>query len=134
MAIVDYSLALDLLFYFFFNFLCIFIAGGANYSTPVDLGLARGTIPDSDITASSVLNSDSHPYYARLGNHKAWIPYDNHPWIQVNLQKVTNITAIATQGFQSDRIPSSYVTWYYLSYGDDGNAWVNYTIQGVKVK
>ena len=82
------------------------------------------------------MNSDSHAYYARLGNKKAWIPHghDNHPWIQVNLQKVINITAIATQGFQSDRISSSYVTRYYLSYDDAGNTRVNYTIQGVKVK
>ena len=82
-----------------------------------------------------MLNSDSYAYNARLGNQKAWIPHqsDNHPWIKVNLQKVTNITGIATQGFQSDRIPSSFVKQYYLSYGNDGNTWVNYTFQGVKV-
>ena len=96
-----------------------------------DLGMRRGTIPDSAITASSAQNSDSNAYYARLNNTKAWVPDPNSKsaWIQVNLQYMRNITGIATQGFQG-----SYVKQYYVSYGDDGTNWRNYTEQGtVKV-
>ena len=90
--------------------------------------MTRGTIPDSDITASTVYNSDSYPQFARLGNNRAWTadPTDKHPWIQVNLQKGMNITAIAVQGLKG----SGYITWFHLSYGDDGNTWMNYTVQG----
>ena len=89
--------------------------------------MASGSIPDRDITASSALNSDSSAFHARLGNTKAWIPRsdDKHPWIQVNLQYRRNMTAIATQGFNG-----SFVKSYYVSYGDDGINWMNYTVQG----
>ena len=89
--------------------------------------MAKGIIPDSDIAASSALNSDSSAFHARLGNSKSWIPKSNdkHPWIQVNLKYTRNITAIATQGFQT-----SFVKWYYVSYGSDGKNWKNYTVQG----
>ena len=91
--------------------------------------MARGTIPDNDITASSVTNSDSYAHYARLGDKKAWVPdtIDKHPWIQVNLPKGMNITAIAVQGLKGS---GRYITRFYLSYGDDGNTWMNYTVQG----
>ena len=108
------------------DFTPIFFVGCLN-STP-ELGMARGTIPDSDITASSMINSYSEPYFARLGNSKAWSAdrKDLNPWIQVNLQKAINITDIATQGFTG-----SYVRQYYLSYSVSGNQWTNYTTQGV---
>ena len=85
--------------------------------------MRSGDIQDSDITASSARNSDSYPFYARLDNAKAWHPdrNDTIPWIQVNLQQRRNITAIATQGFRG---------WYYVTYGDDGRNWMNYTVQG----
>ena len=89
--------------------------------------MAKGSIPDKDITASSELDSDLSASNARLGNPKAWIPSSNdqHPWIQVNLQYRRNLTAIVTQGFNG-----SFVKSYYVSYGDDGNNWMNYTVQG----
>ena len=97
-----------------------------------DIGMARCTIAVADITASSVLNSDSYPKYARLGNTKGWIAddKDKHPWMQVNLHTTTNITAIATQGVVYKN-KQYFIKSYYLSHGDDGNKWVNYTIQGM---
>ena len=91
------------------------------------VGMAKGSIPDKDITASSELDSDSSASNARLGNTKAWIPSSNdpHPWIQVNLQYRRNLTAIVTQGFNG-----SFVKSYYVSYGDDENNWMSYTVQG----
>ena len=98
--------------------------------TSLAVGMASGSIPNRDITASSALNSDSEPFQARLQDTKAWIPRsdDKHPWIQVNLQYSRNMTAIATQGFNG-----SFVKSYYVSYGDDGINWKNYTVQG-KIK
>ena len=92
--------------------------------------MAKRSIPDRDITASSALNSDSSAFRARLANTKAWIPSSNdkHPWIQVNLQYGRSMTAIVTQGFNG-----SFVKSYYVSYGDDGSNWMNYTVQG-KIK
>ena len=94
------------------------------------LGMAKGSIPDSDITASSALDSDSSAFHARVTNTKAWIPSSNdkHPWIQVNLQYRRNMSAIVTQGFNG-----SFVKSYYVSYGDVGSNWMNYTVQG-KIK
>jgi len=94
------------------------------------LGMAKGSILDRDITASSALDSDSSAFHARVGNTKAWIPSSNdkHPWIQVNLQYRRNMTAIVAQGFNG-----SFVKSYYVSYGEDGTNWMNYTDQG-KIK
>ncbi|XP_015763107.1 PREDICTED: Down syndrome cell adhesion molecule-like protein 1 isoform X6 [Acropora digitifera] len=96
------------------------------------LGMANGTITDSDITSSPVLNSDSYAKFARLGREKAWIPTktDEHPWIQVNLQRLINITGLATQGLVfRDKI--AFIRSYYLSHGDiNGTNWMNYTVQG----
>ncbi|XP_068703646.1 contactin-4-like isoform X2 [Montipora foliosa] len=88
--------------------------------------------PDADITASSALNSNSYPKFARLRNSKGWIADDNdkHPWMGVNLHTAINITAIATQGVVYEGYPY-FVESYYLSYGDDGQNWVNYTFQGM---
>ena len=88
--------------------------------------------PDVDITASSALNSNSYPKFARLRNSKGWIADDSdkHPWMAVNLHTAINITAIATQGVVYKGNPY-FVESYYLSYGDDGQNWVNYTIQGM---
>ena len=89
-------------------------------------------IPDSDITASSELNSSSVASNARIQNNNAWAAESNdkHPWIEVNLQKRMNITAIATQGFPG----LGYILSFYLSYGDDGNNWSNYSTNEGKVK
>jgi len=89
--------------------------------------MAKRSIHDRDITASSVLDSDSAAFHARVKNTKAWIPSSNdkHPWIQVNLQYGRIMTAIVTQGFNG-----SFVKSYYVSYGDDGSNWMNYTVQG----
>ncbi|KAK2551263.1 Coagulation factor VIII [Acropora cervicornis] len=96
------------------------------------LGMANGTITDSDITSSPVLNSDSYAKFARLGREKAWIPTntDEHPWIQVNLQRLINITGLATQGL-AFKDKNAFIRSYYLSHGDiKGTNWMNYTIQG----
>ena len=94
--------------------------------------MESGSIPDSDVTASSALNSDSYASNARLNNKAAWVAdwprRDEHPWLQVKLQRRRKIAVIATQGFKGSRV-SGFVRWYYVSYGDNGSYWRNYTVQ-----
>ena len=87
---------------------------------------------DTDITASSELDSNSSASNARLNNTKSWVAdtIDTQPWIQVNLGKIMNITAISTQGFPG----SGFVASFYFSYNTSEMEWLNYTIHGGLVK
>ena len=89
-------------------------------------------IRDTDITASSELNSNSSASNARLNNTKSWVAdkNDTQPWIQVNLGKIMNITAISTQGFPG----SGFVSSFYFSYNTSEMEWLNYTNHGGLVK
>lgn len=87
--------------------------------------MESGRIPDENLWASSAMNSDSYPSYARLNNNKAWVADDEEPWLQVKLNQKRYITAIATQGFRG-----SFVRLYYLSYGMNTKNWTVYTVQG----
>ena len=93
--------------------------------------MTNGKIRDTDISASSELNSNSSASNARLNNTKSWVAdkNDTQPWIQVNLGKIMNITAISTQGFPG----SGFVSSFYFSYTNEME-WLNYTIHGGLVK
>ena len=86
-------------------------------------------IRDTDITASSELDSNSSASNARLNNTKSWVA-DTQPWIQVNLGKIMNITEISTQGFPG----SGFVSSFYFSHDTSEMEWLNYTIHGGLVK
>ncbi|KAM7435431.1 hypothetical protein ABFA07_014659 [Porites harrisoni] len=96
------------------------------------LGMTNRKIHDTDITASSELNSNSSASNARLNNTKSWVAdrNDTQPWIQVNLGKIMNITAISTQGFPG----SGFVSSFYFSYNTSEMEWLNYTNHGGLVK
>ena len=89
-------------------------------------------IRDADITASSELDLNSSASNARLNNTKSWVAdkNDTQPWIQVNLGKIMNITAISIQGFPG----SGFVSSFYFSYHTSEIEWLNYTIHGGLVK
>ncbi|XP_028514230.1 venom prothrombin activator pseutarin-C non-catalytic subunit [Exaiptasia diaphana] len=85
-------------------------------------------IHDSKITASSHFDSRYLPSFARLNEIRGlggWAAKSNTigQWIQVDLSKVTIITAIATQGGQSD---SCWVKTYSVQYSDDGTSFKDY--------
>ena len=87
------------------------------------LGMQDDSIPDSALSASS-----SWPYYkaadARLKRSGAWIAdYKAGMWLQVALNSVTNITAIATQGSSAD---DCWTNLYRLRGSLDGNVWQPY--------
>ena len=85
------------------------------------LGLGDGSLPDHALSASSAHKAAK----ARLHGDGGWIAdYEAGLWLQVALNNVTNITAIATQGYSS--------RWYYwtklynLSSSLDGTDWQLY--------
>jgi len=99
------------------------------------LGMENGAIPDSRITASTYYSASYRPSSARLHgtlskDGHGWCTKTNtaQDWIQVDLGKPTQVTAVATQGARSGAM---WVTRYTLSYSNDGKAFTDY--QGGKV-
>ncbi|XP_020615957.1 lactadherin-like [Orbicella faveolata] len=90
------------------------------------LGMENGKIPDSSIVASSRFDQFRGPERGRLnekteGNFKGgWVPYyypKDYQFLQIDLENVTKVTRIATQG-------SFDINWwtktYTLDYSQDG--------------
>ena len=92
----------------------------ASYDNP--LGLQSREIPDNALTASSHY-SRYPPSKARLhcGPDCAWYatPADPEPWLQVDLGKLSLVSAIATQG----RRFTLFVKTYKILYSIDGKSW-----------
>ena len=86
-----------------------------NCSNSLGMNTRNKIIPNESITASSSLNSNRAPSYARLDGPKAWCsaPADNSSYIQILLKEETLITAIETQGSRLDYIwARKYDVWY----------------------
>lgn len=69
-------------------------------------------IPDADIQASSFLDEDHAPHFARLHGHSSWIPHpsDRNPAIQVSMH-MSHITLFyQLPGF----IVSFFFTYVYM--------------------
>ena len=66
------------------------------------LGMADGSISDSQITASSVFSKNNrYSYEGRLNNNNYWATAEgqpSNPWIQVAFSSPVTIAAIQTQG------------------------------------
>ncbi|KAG8590729.1 hypothetical protein GDO81_006869 [Engystomops pustulosus] len=100
------------------------------------LGMENGVIPDSQITASSILEWTDHagqihiwkPERARLKKPgPAWAASFNNEqqWLQVDLNKLTKVTGIITTGSTMSAY-NYYVTSYKIEYSDDGLKWTIY--------
>ncbi|XP_068671097.1 uncharacterized protein [Montipora foliosa] len=95
------------------------------------LGMAKGTIPDAAIVASSRYNQYGGPERARLNMQKqgnfygGWTSQytDAKQFLQIDLGQVTKVTRIAHQG-RSDA--SWWTKTYTLSYSDDGGKFMPY--------
>ncbi|XP_070573601.1 lactadherin-like [Ptychodera flava] len=91
----------------------------------VPVGIESGEIPDSQMTASSVYNSEHMPYQGRLNyvgpGSDAWCAGLNTvgQWLQINLGRERTITKVATQG-RGDYDQS--VKTFHLAY-NDGQDW-----------
>jgi len=101
------------------------------------LGMETGAIADSQITASSEWNVKHSPERARLHTKEtsnaigAWASLTNdlNQWLQVDLNKITTVTHVATQG-RNSRSPVQMVTKYKLQFSDDGASFLFYKRQG----
>ncbi|XP_068816291.1 discoidin, CUB and LCCL domain-containing protein 2 isoform X1 [Struthio camelus] len=105
------------------------------------LGMESRVIPDSHITASSILEwSDQagqvniwKPANARLKRPgPPWAAFisDEHQWLQIDLNKDKRITGIITTG---STLPEYYyyVSAYRILYSDDAQKWTVYREPGI---
>lgn len=87
--------------------------------------MENGHISNQSITASSYY-SRYPPWLARLksGAEESWyaLPSEPNPWIQVDLDKLTWLRGVATQGKRF----SLFVKTYKLAYSLDGIHWSTY--------
>lgn len=93
------------------------------------LGVENGTIPDTQLGASSSIGFFT-PNQARLNGNSCWKPSGNpaSSWIQVNLGQPKRVTGIVLQGCpQSDH----WVTRFKLQHSYDGSSWTDYTADGL---
>ncbi|XP_078347947.1 lactadherin-like [Oculina patagonica] len=96
-----------------------------------DLGMKNGKIPDSAITASSSYSQRYGPERARLGTMQggsyteAWVSryLDEGQWIQVDLENITKITLVATQGKPKGK---QWVKSYSITYSVEGGPFLPY--------
>uniref|UniRef100_A0A665XG36 Coagulation factor VIII, procoagulant component n=1 Tax=Echeneis naucrates TaxID=173247 RepID=A0A665XG36_ECHNA len=91
------------------------------------LGMKSRRIEDSHITASDHIGN-WEPRLARLdqsGYINAWMGTDSTSWLQVDLQRVTLIHGIETQGVRS-KLRDHYITFFTISYSLDQDTWFTY--------
>ncbi|XP_078350699.1 uncharacterized protein LOC144635472 [Oculina patagonica] len=118
----------------------------ANCRSP--LGMQAGSIPDSDLSASSPFGEDYSTYgaqWARL--HLKLPPYHgyrakqslrsggsarNKTWIRIELRNETIITGVSTQGYGDTRV-KEWVTKYTLMYSA-GSGFLNFRDTSGKTK
>ena len=97
--------------------------------------MESGSIPDSNITASSTLNSGTPAKNARLnfaaGSSWCAATSDSNPYLEIDLQTLHFICAVSTQGnSQAD----DWVETYTLQTSTDGTIWTDYTNNTGQVK
>ena len=102
------------------------------------LGMESGVISDSQLTASSELNSYHGIRRARLHTKEtsvysrgSWVSATNdlNQWYQVDLGKITTVTHVATQG-RNSWSPVQIVTKYMMQFSDDGSSFLFYKREG----
>ena len=85
------------------------------------------------MTASSFYKNDENykPAYGRLHGNRGdgWCAStaNGSDWLQVDLGRVFQLCAVATQGDRTYDQSDEWVTDFKLSYSSDGNTWTNYT-------
>ena len=97
--------------------------------------MESGSIPDSNITASSTLNSGTPAKNGRLnfaaGSSWCAATSDSNPYVQIDLQTLHFICAVSTQGnSQADE----WVETYILQTSADGTNWKDYSEDAGQVK
>jgi hypothetical protein len=87
---------------------------------------------DDAIVASSIYDKNYKSFNARLkkaGSSCSWAPADKgHSWLQVDLEQLSIVKGIATQGTCHDE--DEWVMSYSVSYSSDGGDWTSYQESG----
>ncbi|KAL9950697.1 hypothetical protein ACROYT_G043237 [Oculina patagonica] len=110
----------------FFAFLLPLALGDCIY---LDLGMESGSIPDSNITASSTQSAASTPAKngrLNFASGSSWCAAtsDTNPYLQIDLQTLHIICAVSTQGnSKADQWAANYT----LQSSIDGSSWKDYT-------
>ena len=90
------------------------------------LGMESYAIPDSSVTASSILWQLANAgkgrlhFFPKTGENGGWVANPNdryNSWFKVDFGRWTKVTRISTQGRQDG---DDWVTKYRVSYGYDG--------------
>ena len=97
-----------------------------------DLGMESGSIPDSNIAASSENNANTAAKNGRLNytSGSSWCAgtSDSNSYLQIDLQTLHIICAVSTQGnSQVDQ----WVKTYTLKLSKDGSSWTGYKEDGL---
>uniref|UniRef100_A0A671P7C4 receptor protein-tyrosine kinase n=1 Tax=Sinocyclocheilus anshuiensis TaxID=1608454 RepID=A0A671P7C4_9TELE len=96
------------------------------------LGMEDGTIPDSDITASSAWSDSTEAKHGRLSTGEgdgAWCPAgpvfpSSSEYLQVDLRKLHFLSLVGTQGRHADGLGREFARSYRLRYSRDGRHWI----------
>lgn len=80
------------------------------------------------MTASSQFGDNFQPSYGRLNGDRGngWCAKEanrNDDWLQIDLGKVIDVCAVATQG---DRNGNEWITDFKISYSSHGVSWTPY--------
>ncbi|XP_036930766.1 epithelial discoidin domain-containing receptor 1 isoform X2 [Acanthopagrus latus] len=98
------------------------------------LGMEDGTIPDSDITASSSWSDSTEAKHGRLSTGEgdgAWCPAgavfpSGSEYLQVDLHKLHFLALVGTQGRHADGHGQEFARSYRLRYSRDGVKWITW--------
>ncbi|KAI3368163.1 hypothetical protein L3Q82_007886 [Scortum barcoo] len=82
-------------------------------------------LPPSSFRSSSRLTSSHGPVFAKVNRREGaggWSPLasDRYQWLEVDLGRRTQVTAVATQGRYGS---SDWLTGYLLMFSDTGHNW-----------
>ncbi|XP_062255884.1 epithelial discoidin domain-containing receptor 1 isoform X2 [Platichthys flesus] len=98
------------------------------------LGMEDGTIPDSDITASSAWSDSTEAKHGRLSTGEgdgAWCPAGavfpgGSEYLQIDLHKLHFLALVGTQGRHADGHGQEFARSYRLRYSRDGVKWMTW--------
>ncbi|KAM4601262.1 epithelial discoidin domain-containing receptor 1 isoform 2-T2 [Polymixia lowei] len=98
------------------------------------LGMEDGTIPDSDITASSAWSDSTEAKHGRLSTGEgdgAWCPLgavfpNPTEYLQVDLHTLHFLSLVGTQGRHADGHGQEFARSYRLRYSRDGIKWITW--------
>ncbi|XP_036071973.1 epithelial discoidin domain-containing receptor 1 isoform X4 [Oryzias melastigma] len=98
------------------------------------LGMEDGTIPDSDISASSAWSDSTEAKHGRLSTGEgdgAWCPAgpvfpSGSEYLQIDLHKLHFLALVGTQGRHADGHGQEFTRSYRLRYSRDGVKWITW--------